>query len=184
MTRQKKYVILAVSAAALLILTTAVILPMVKSINESSANLILQKKEIKIQRFKGENVSELRDTYKTLQPFLDEVDQLFIDSRVPIAFIRFIEQIAYDVQIILQLDSVSQKVAGEPWPILAFQITCFGSATDFLQFIEKIETVPDFLVKIRRLTIRKITGKSLSISEEDFSAGNIQAVLLIEVHTK
>ena len=59
-----------------------------------------------------------------------------------------------------------------------------GSSSDFLKFLEKIETGP-YLIKIQNLNIRRLTEKELkSKGFSQFALGDVKASLSIQVYAK
>jgi len=122
-------------------------------------------------------------TKKALIDTLEKIDDLFADPEVPIEFINFLEKNAGKSQLSIEISPMAKKET-EPWPSLSFQISTVGSFSNFLKFLEKLETGP-YLIEISNLNVKKITEKELRSEKfETFSLSDVNALFLIKVLTR
>ena len=105
---------------------------------------------------KIENLKEFQTLWLEIEPNLKKIDQLFIDPQVPVEFVNFLEKIAKDSEILIEISSaISSKTEKDPWPSLLLQINSTAPFSEFLKFLEKIETSP-YLIEIQNLNARRL----------------------------
>jgi Tfp pilus assembly protein PilO len=153
-----------------------VIYPLIKEIKESSKNTALLDKEMGSSQNQEKNLSDLKDFYNSVEPNVVKMDNLFVDSQVPIELIKFLEKTAADQNISIEINAVSPKKEGDGlWNYILFQATLKGSYTGFLRFLEKIESGP-FLNQVTTLSIAK--------ADSGQSADKIGATFSIKIFVK
>ncbi len=177
-SRNKISISLIIFFFSVILLIIFVIYPFFGKIKESSKEVILQKRNITTLQLKIENLENFKSLYEEYRPSLEKIDNLFIDSKVPVKFIAFLEKTAEETQVEIKISSISLgENANDPWSFNAFQITSNSSFSAFLKFLEKLETSP-YLVKIQNLNIHRLTKKEIS-SEID-----TEAIFSIKAYTQ
>lgn len=168
-----------------ILLIVFLIYPLFKDIENNSRELILKKQETAVLEDRIKNIEEFRENYRQINPNLEKIVTLFVDSRIPIEFIDFLEKNSRDCQISIKLSpSSATKVAKDPWSSINFQINAAGSFSNFLKFIEKLES-SKYLIEIKNLNISHLTEAELrSIEFEDFSIRDIKANFILKVYAK
>lgn len=161
------------------------IYPLFKEIKNNSEDLISKKQKLFSFKTKIENLEKFQSLWQEIEPNFKKIDQLFIDSEVPVEFISFLEATARDCEIPIEISSaLPSKIKEDPWPSLFFQISSTTSFSKFLRFLAKIETSP-YLIEIQNLNTRRLTGKELKLKEfERFSLSDIKTTLSIKIYTK
>ena len=125
-------------------------------------------------QLKIENLENFKSLYEKYRPSLEKVDNLFVDSEVPVEFIAFLEKTAEETQVEIGISSISLgKNADDLWSFNAFQITSNSSFPNFLKFLEKLETSP-YLIRIQNLNIYRL-------AEEEI---NTKAIFSIKAYTQ
>jgi len=135
-------------------LIVLVIYPLFKEIKNSSEELVSEKQKLFSLERKIENLKEFQTLWLKIEPNLKKIDQLFIDPQVPVEFVNFLEKIAKDSEILIEISSaLSSKTEKDPWPSLLLQINSTAPFSKFLKFLEKIEASP-YLIEIQDLNAR------------------------------
>lgn len=157
---------------------------LIKDIKKNSEDFLVEKKEIAVVQAKIENLEHFKKTYGDLESDLEKISNLFVDPKIPIDFIKFLETTASSsgVTIEISLTSSKETVRGS-WPFLVFQLDLTGSMPNFFKFFEKIEAAP-YLIEIKDLSVNRISEKKRSEGPSAPSLGDISATLTIKVFTK
>ncbi len=156
----------------LILIVVFVVMPVFNEIKSNSEELAKREADLVAIETKISNLEEFRLAYKDLEETLSEIDNLFIDSEVPVEFINFLEKTAGDNSLEIELSSaVTQTVKGDIWPSITFQAQITGSFSDFLKFWERVENSV-YLVEVKNLNV--------SGSEDD----TVKASLSIKVFAK
>jgi len=161
------------------------IYPLFREIRMNSEDLISKKQKLISLEVEVESLREFQTLWQEIELNLKKIDQLFIDPKVPVEFISFLETTARDCAINIEISpSLPSKIEKDPWPSLFFQISSTGSFSKFLKFLAEIETSP-YLIEIQNLNGRRLTEKELKLKEfENFSLGDVKTTLSIKVYTK
>ena len=159
--------------------------PLYKDIKNNSQELISKKQEMAVLEAKIKNIEEFKKNYREINPNLEKIATLFVESAVPIEFIDFLEKTSRDCQTSIKISpSLVVKIPKDPWPSIAFQITSVGSFPNFLKFLEKLES-SKYLIEIQNLNISRLTEAELKLKEfEKFSLGDVKTIFSLKVYTK
>ncbi len=130
------------------------------SADKASAALITAEAS-ELENF-NKNAADYQENFK-------KINQLFIDAKNPIDFIKFLENTAYisDVDANINLSSSPQnKPSASEVPAVIFQIQAYGDFLNILKFCNRLEA-GEYLVKVQNLSIREsaketINGKTVS----------------------
>ena len=168
-----------------LILVSFAIYPLFKGIKKDSEGFIAVKKELTLCGSKVGKFEQFKKIYKELEPDLERIERIFVDPEVPIDLIEFWEKTAINSELSINISPVSLKaVETDPWNSIGFQIAVIGSFSDFLKFLEKIETGP-YLIKIQNLSVKRLTEEEISSEKYKLaSSGDVSITLLTKVFTK
>lgn len=167
-----------------LVLIIFLVYPFFQQIQESSASLVLEKKTSAFLIQEKQELKKAKQALLKHQESLTRIDNLFIDSENPIVFIGFLEEQAQKSKIYFELSSLGPEQKKEPWPSFHFQISAAGSSSDFLKFLEGLESSP-YLIEILNLNMRRLNEPELAGLEfQGLGLGDIRASVLIRVFTK
>ena len=145
-------------------LIVLVIYPLFKEIKNSSEELVSEKQKLFSLERKIENLKEFQTLWLKIEPNLKKIDQLFIDPQVPVEFVNFLEKIAKDNEILIEISSaLSSKTEEDPWPSLLLKINSTAPFSEILKFLEKIETSP-YLIEIQNLNARRLIEDDAEIT--------------------
>lgn len=177
---KKIYISAAIFGALSILLIVFLIYPLFKEIKKNSEKFFLEKQKLTLISQERESLAKLKEDYKTYQSDLEKIENLLIDSEVPIEFTGFLEETAKISEVESQISSMTKNPQeNDPWPSLSFQILVNGSFPNFLEFLEKLENCPH-LIEILNLNIRRLTEREL----EKFPLGDAAVSLLMKVYTK
>ena len=182
---RKNYLSILIIGISSTLLVVLVVYPLFKGIGEFSYNLFLEKNKIIYLNKEKEEVEKTENFYDSYQTDLEKIDNLFIDSEVPVQFINFLENTATESQIKLEISSmVKGKDKEGPWPSLSLQLLTTGSFSNFSKFLDKLENAP-YLIEILELNTRKIAEKEKQAQgKEGIPNADTSSILLIKVFTK
>ncbi len=153
------------------------IYPFSRDIKNNSEELIFQKENLDNLQFKIENLENFKNSYKEFKPNLEKIEDLFVDSKMPVDFINFLEKNAADCQAIIKISPASsRKIEKDFWPSIAFQINIISSFPNFLKFLQKLETGP-YLAEVQNLNVNRLSG-------ENYPVGDVNVNLFFKVFIK
>lgn len=161
------------SAAFALIAIALVIFsvwPLLIEIKIHSKELLSEKNDIATLGTQTNEIENFEKNYEVYKPNLEKMEQLFIDSKDPVDFIKFLEKIASDSEITSEI-SLLPSPQEKNQTFITFQFFSNGDFSKILEFSEKLETGP-YLIEIKNLTIKN------SFSEK------VDANFLIKAFTK
>lgn len=179
----KRIFIIAVMFGALsLILIGLVVFPFLQNIKKGAQELIAAKKTIISLQAEIENLERFEEIYQSLTPDLKKMEDLFVDPKVPLNFIKFLEQMAEESQVSLEiLPGALKETKTDPWPSITFQVSPGGPLPNCLRFLEKIETAP-YLIKIQNFSAKRLTADDLKAPKyKGLSQGDALSILNFKV---
>ena len=141
-SKNKTFISLAILGAFFLISVIFVINPMFEKIKENSDNFLSQKDELASLKAKSAYLREFKNIYdEDYNAQIEKIDKLFVDAEVPLDFINFLEKTAKNSQLTIKISpTISKEVETDIWSFIVFRIDLSGNFSDFLTFLEKIET--------------------------------------------
>jgi hypothetical protein len=168
---------IAVFLGLIILVNVFIVYPILEEIKNNSHWLISEKDRFLTLNKKIDSLKNLDVSYNDREGTLKQIDNLFIDSEVPVDFINFLETTGKQSSVSVEIAPFSVGKNNEnSWPFLNFQLTVSGPFPYFMMFLEKIENSP-YLIEIQNLTI----GQSTEIKQ---SSGNIKAVLSLKAFSK
>ena len=183
--KRKIYISIIIFSGLSILLTVFLIYPLFSEIEKSSQNFLSQKQKLLALEKKVENLEKFKKILPEISTDLKKIDNLFVDPKVPIDFISFLEKTSQDFQLSLKISpGLPLKIEKDPWPSIGFQLSLAGSFSNFTKFLEKLESGP-YLIEIQNLTISRLSETELKSKEfENFLPGDVKANLSIKVYTK
>lgn len=168
----------------ILVLIIFCIQPLFSEIKKISQSFISQKERIITLEQKTQSLENFTKIFPTLSPELEKIDKLFVDQKLPIDFITFLEQTAKNCQLSLEIVS-SSPVSNDkdPWPSLSFQLNLAGSFPNISRFLEKLESAP-YLIEIQNLTIFPFGHNVKTITKFEQPSDNLESNVSIKVYAR
>jgi len=182
---KKKITISIVSFLVLsILLIIFVISPLFLEIKKISQDFLSQKQKLLALEEKIENLEKFKIIFPEISSSLEKIDNLFVDPKVPIDFINFLEKTSQDSRLSLEISVSSPlKIEKDPWPSIPFQLSLAGSFTNLANFLEKLEST-FYLIEIQNINITRLSENELKSKEfEVYSLGDVKAALSIKVYT-
>jgi len=144
------------------------IYPLFQEIEKNSKAILTQKASLEALETETENLEEFKLFAERNKENLEKIEEVLLDSELPVDFINFLEKVAGESQISLKVSYLAQQVNGGTWPALLVQSSCSGSFSNFLRFLEKLES-SNYLIEIQTLNVTKLTGTGESDIQANFS---------------
>lgn len=174
-SKKKIYITFGIFAVIALILIVFSIY-LFKEIIKKSDELSFGKNRVAVLQKEFSDIEKFEKEYGNYRPNLERIDSLFVDSNNPVVFIEFLEKIASDCKLNLNVSVPSFK-QGEAVIIGNFQISLTGSFPGIIKFIEIIENGP-YLIQIKNLKI----GKNQDAEKKN--TNQLNSVFSIQVFAK
>src|SRR3990167_6322539 len=111
---KKNYIIILVFSLLSLSIIVFFIWPYFIEIRARSEELVLEKDQVSSLNIKINELDNFEKEYDNYLPNLQKIEQMFVDPQDPIDFIEFIEDVASDSKIILQ---VSPQFSSENYSV-------------------------------------------------------------------
>jgi hypothetical protein len=149
----KKEIYISASASFLLIVSLSLffIFPLINEITQTSKKMSLQINDRILLKSQFNEAGNFKQKYESYQTSLDKIDNMFVDSKNPVAFIEFLEKTASDFGINLQISAPSLINEGA-LTYSKFQLSTSGGFSGTLKFLKKIES-GEYLIKIQNLSV-------------------------------
>jgi len=186
MTFKKKITISIVFFLVLsILLIVFVTYPLFLTIKKNSQDFLSQKQKLMVLKEKVKNLEKFKEILPEISPDLEKINHLFIDPKVPVDFIRFLEETTKDSGLFCETSpGQTIKTEKDPWPSDSFRLILAGPFTNLSNFLKKLESSP-YLIEVQNLNIARLTEAELRSSEfEQLSLGDLKANLSIKVYTK
>jgi len=161
------------------IVISFIILPPIYEMASRSSNLITEKRSL---NYLSERTRISDDDIGDLREILDDIENLSIDPRRPVDKVIFLEQIASDNHLVMEVNITGPK-EDDVWPYLNLIISIRGDSANVYRFIENIQTA-DWITTIDQLNVRKITERDVGEGEPVLSERSITADMSLRVYFK
>ena len=155
-------------------------------IKENSESLFSLRGQLLLLEKEKKNLDELENVYQSRQSNLEKINQLFIDPKMPLDFLNFLDKEARLSNLKIEIPSLTPAVKKEQdlWPSLSFRISTFGPSPNFLKFLSKLENSP-YLIEIGDLNIKRLTEKDIPTTKyPGILVGDVEVSLSIKVYTQ
>ncbi|PIW90140.1 MAG: hypothetical protein COZ92_01470, partial [Candidatus Nealsonbacteria bacterium CG_4_8_14_3_um_filter_40_11] len=87
---------------------------------------------------------------------LEKVENVFLESDMPVDFIDFLEKIARDCQVSFKVSSLTKQTDKEIWPAFLVQLSSLSSFSNFSRFLDKLGS-NNYLIETQSLNVRRLT---------------------------
>ncbi len=139
-----------------LVLIVFLIYPVLRYIKNSSKEILLDKSKVISINEQNRELDDFKKKYNNYVYNLEKVGQLFVDSKDPVSFIKFLEKTAIDsgINADVKLDISLLNKGFNNWPVVISNIFVTGEFLNMLKFSEKLDTSP-YLMRIKNVIIKK-----------------------------
>lgn len=149
--KKQIYIIISVFFLVAVFLSVFLIYPIHKEIVQKSEEMIIQRNNKLILESQFSEAEKFKQKYENYKPNLLKINALFVDSKNPVTFIEFLEGLASESKVNLQISTPTSSKEGS-LSYQNFQLSSSGSFAETLKFLRKIEAGP-YLIKIQNLSI-------------------------------
>lgn len=175
--KSKTSIFLMVFGAVCILLMAFAITLIFTGIKKDSGELLLEKNKLKSFSEGMAGLQESRAFYEAHVAEFEKINAQFIDSEVPVEFIKFLEKIAADSRLLIDISpAMAEKKENDGQSGISFNVSADGSFPDVLKFLEKLENSP-YLIKVINLNMARITDEKVPV-------GSVNALFLLKVATK
>lgn len=144
------------SVIFLSILVSFVILPLFIGIVDRANELIVEKRNL---AYLTERSRVLEEGIGDIGEILGEVRELYVDPRRPVDEILFLERIANENDLDMDINIAGPR-SDDEWSYLTFVISVRGDSEGFHRFIESIQNAR-WINTIDRLNVRRATERDM-----------------------
>lgn len=122
--------------------------------------------------------SVIKNSYVKIQNDIQKANNLFADKEAPLVFIGFLEGLAKETHLNIEIYPANSegKYVFEPSEHFGLQPVLTGQSSDIKKFIEKIENSP-YLISIQDLNIARVINADSKMSEA-------KAIITLRVYAK
>lgn len=174
----KIYLLSFIFTVLALLVIVFLVVPALQDIKKASNQIVANKAVLLFTDKQSQGVEDFKNSYKTYQSDFKKIDELLIDPKNLVDFIRFLETSASDSDVDLGVNIIpsSKKEMINNLPVTIFDIAAKGGFLNIVRFSEALEKGP-YLVRVQSLRVEK-PGAVAS------PAGELEARLLVNVVSK
>ena len=110
-----------------------------------------------------ERIRDLETVAKEVRKNWDRIDKLFVDSDVPLEFVRFIENLANQNNLNAEISSVREHETKQGQIQLSFVVNLEGNFIDMTTFLVQLENAP-YLIEIEQFQIEANTKQNMNLT--------------------
>ena len=183
--KRKIFFILISIILIVFILMLLLVISLIKDIQRNSQEFLSERKTLTAMEREFQEFENFERNTAFYQPNLEKLDKLFLNPRVPVDFIQFLERESENLGLLIEISpSIITSRETDPWESIGFQILLTGSFPDSLKFLEKLQT-SSWLLEIERTEVQRISEKEFQLEGlKDFSLGDVFFSIILKVYTK
>ncbi|HEY4510138.1 MAG TPA: hypothetical protein VJC15_04090 [Candidatus Paceibacterota bacterium] len=164
--KQKVIIALASFAVCSVIFLAAVVYPVFHGVLKDYREVLAHKREILQLKEDVMNSLEFEMLAGQYEKEFMQLEELFVDSKIPIAFFRFLDETAARLGVQIEKSpGAAQKLESDRWPSFEVRVAGSGAYPSVMAFLQKIENAP-YLLEVKTLAISTEKGFG---REVDFS---------------
>ena len=184
-TKNKTILTFAAIMALAALIVALLVYPTYNDIVNNSKELILEKQKMLALEQKITNIQYFKDNHDQIGSNITEAQGLFATAEAPVNFISFLENIASDSNVTMQIvPSVPMQEKGDVWQSIIFKIDTASTFPNFLKFLDKLESGP-YLIETEALQIKRLDESALKAKQfENFSVGDANGSITLKVYAQ
>lgn len=177
------FIIILTSVFSLVLGTYFALLPLLFRLEKIAKDIKAQEEAVKFFQEQNRKLQEAAAVYSTSQAVSEQTKNIFVNPKAPISFIEFLEKLAKEQEVLLQIIPKS-KTELKPWKGIAFSLNIKGPFLKSLNFLNKLENAP-FLVEISQVTINRLDEKEIRAlkQKERLVVGDTSMTISLNVAT-
>ena len=158
-SKQKIIIAIASFTVCSVIFLGALVYPVFHGVLEDHKKVLAHKREILQLKEDLKSTHEFEMLSVQYAKEFGQLEGLFVDSNIPIAFFRFLDETAALLAVQIEKSpGAAQQPGGDRWP--SFEVRLAGRATfpSVMAFLQKIENAP-YLLEVKTFTISTRKGE-------------------------
>ena len=162
-SKQKVVIALAFFAVCSVIFLGVLVYPVFRGVLEDYKKVLAHKREILQLKEDASSSREFEMLSVQYAKEFGQLEGLFVDSKIPIAFFRFLDETAALLAVQIEKSpGAAQQIEGDRWP--SFEVRLAGRAAypNVMAFLQKIEN-GSYLLEVKSLKMSK-TGREVEFS--------------------
>jgi hypothetical protein len=177
--KKQIYIIILISFVLSVILISVFVYPIIKEIKKDSQKIISYKNNIFLLETEFNEAKKFQTKYEKYKPNLDRLDQMLVDSKNPVDFIKYLEKISSDTETEIEISTPAFVPSTKSFTFAGLQIDCSGAFSNVLKFVNTLET-GNYLAQVQNLSM---TSYSQDVSDKKTITG-VKATFLIKIFAK
>src|SRR3989344_12774 len=153
--QNKIYLTLVIFTLISLILILFLIYPTFADIKKGSEEVLLSREKVTFIYTQNEELDKFKENFDSYKTNLNQIDDLFIDPRNPVDFLKFLEETSSSLNVNIDINLIDnnkeEKSANNPL-FSSFKVGASGEFKNILKFYKKLENSP-YLLQINNLSI-------------------------------
>ncbi len=148
---------------ASLLLVFLLIIPLLRQIEKSSFEYGKYKEKLLSFESRFLAIEKIKKDYNDfLEKDIEEIESFFVDFETPIAFLKFLEEMASSSNVSITISLASSESPEKEWGFLDFQIAIKSqNFQELLRFLERVER-GHYLVNFKSLNINKGSNSEIN----------------------
>lgn len=180
--KQKVIIALVSFAVCSVIFLGALVYPVFHGVLEDYKKVLAHKREILQLKEDLKSTREFETLAGQYAKEFMQLEGLFVDSKIPIAFFRFLDGSATVLAVQIEKSpGVTQQLQGDRWPSFEVRLAGEGAYPGVMAFLQKVENAPYLLeVKTLKISVRK----EFLNQQNPPPGGEVEFSLSLKVFTK
>lgn len=164
--KQKITIALASFAVCSVVFLVVLVYPVFRGVLEDYEKVLAHKREILQLKEDAKSTREFETLSNQYEKEFAQLEELFVDGDIPIAFFRFLDETAAKLGVQIEKSPGSiEQLKGDRWPSFEIRLAGRGTYPSVMAFLQKIENA-SYLSEVQTIAI--LTKKGFS-REVEFS---------------
>lgn len=180
--KNKIYIVFAFFTLASFGLIAFFVYPSLRDIENGFGEILSYRSKGVLMSLQNTELDSFKKKHKDYELNLGKISKMFVDKKNPVDFIRFLESIALDSNVSINVNIVTLSKSKEKNPDnlpASFQIFAKGDFLDILKFSEKLET-GRYLAKVKSLSLKEAREGSIGEKNPSKDKKEVEADFLVE----
>lgn len=178
--RKKIIIISFLLPLAILIITIFIIYPTVNDINKMKSDIETQLIDLEVKYQKGQNLKKLMENLEIIEPKLESLNKIYINSDKVLEFITSLEEVSSNNNITQKINlSTANSIEENNYKKIPLQIYTMGKFNDQLKYLSSLESL-NYYINIKNM---EISAQS-SANNQEIDNGNINLIFFADTFWK
>lgn len=166
-----------------------IILPTIKTIKTIGDEIQAQRVDLEKKYIRGQNLKQLSENLKKIEPQLAKLDQIFINQNRELEFITTLEHVASENNIIQKINLGSlQPLSGQIYQKMPLQLSTQGNFMRQINYLATLEAL-NYYININSLELLSSPAQVVPIVQsqenmQDINQSNINMIISADTYWK